>query len=317
MKMLVSVEVGVLVALLVAACNTVHGVCPSPRHGRPAFFLHMHKGGFHQTQPCLSSDLYPAGMGTMFCHLARRNRERMNDFQKAHNCNLQGDGPHVPNPILPGLGLGNAGWDCEARARYAKTTGLTFVSREMPLFAVADLEAAARCRDHLMPIVGLRPPLIRIASNVRVHGLKVPQILDWLQSDHPQPTGRDVFLGSRWVNNYYTRMLNGPLVYQLPLGGVTREHLEHAKQVLQNLFEVILTSDTIDTDVDMARAALGWHGRKPIRREPTTDSTNVTLSLLVAEPSLAQLLHEHNRLDHELYNFALGLKRQSCSTVPR
>lgn len=106
------------------------------------------------------------------------------------------------------------------------------------------------------------------------------------------------------VDNGQVRYLagEGGRILDVPIGGVTREHLELAKQRLEAMFFVAIM-ERFDESMVLFRRTLKW-------RKVNYGRSNVTKQRKKKDeitPEHRALIARHNKLDTELYQFALEL----------
>lgn len=125
---------------------------------------------------------------------------------------------------------------------------------------------------------------------------KETRLEDWIASRPDQ----DVW----HVDNGQVRYLagEGGAILDVPIGQVTREHLELAKQRLADMMFVGVM-ERFDESIVLLRRALGW-------KKANYGRSNVTKSRKKKdEIDAAQrdLIRRHNELDTELYQFAIAI----------
>lgn len=106
------------------------------------------------------------------------------------------------------------------------------------------------------------------------------------------------------VDNGQVRYLagEGGRILDVPIGEVTREHLERAKQRLEEMFYVAIM-ERFDESMVLFRRTLKW-------RRVSYGRSNVTKQRKKKDeitPEHRALIARHNELDTELYRFALAL----------
>ena len=143
----------------------------------------------------------------------------------------------------------------------------------------------------------IRHPISRIISNIEWHDISIVDLETWLTTSTIDPLTA-VWKGSAAVDNFYIRTLLGEKVFLLPLGGITRFHLEEA-MVLLSKFEIIMILEEIESDSIQAKALLGVDLTrvKPTRSGDQKEKKEWTTALM-------DQLKKQNELDMELYEWA-------------
>ena len=242
--------------------------------------------------------------GTLFCDVATHNCAEHEVPED--NCNAVGEEYRLGNVTLA-LDDG-AVWcplhsfpvvkSCATRIAAARAHGLRFMGLERYLdgppchgirYVTIMREPEARARSLLKHMIragggrcvaGAREVRARSMHASAWHALK----------QHPA-----------LMNNHYTRSLLGPSAYALPLGGVVQHHLDLAKRVLSEAFELVLPlADLHSTAVSrMLRHVMCWQETNvtQIAREQGRASEFGHVKLLLDR---ADLLRQYNALDAEL-----------------
>ncbi|EDQ90076.1 uncharacterized protein MONBRDRAFT_7338 [Monosiga brevicollis MX1] len=276
---------GLLLMLAVTAGVVTALPKPFDRNNRTIYHFHIHKCG-----------------GTSFCADAVANNETVPDGFPRSNCNGQGDNPQGSHAIG---GKYNENFDCDGRL--AAMGNVTYFQTEN-VFNQRMLE----CPDRLLIGMQMRHPIRRIISHISYETR--------LRSDNtakaraetfsPRPNS-DTRYGSATVNNYYIRSLLGSVVYEAPLGTITRAHLEAAKRVLDQF--VIFILEHAEWHEEMLACYYDWDERAQ-QAEGTHLRDSHGSSSAWAEENLDDewraKLEELNALDLELFRYAVGLSAE-------
>ena len=269
------------------------------------YYAHVHKSG-----------------GTVICRLAEMNGEVFDAFASEnhfqHNCNCKGDGPDAEvNGWVPGYDR-----SCEERAHLKSS--FQMVERWLDSHTCGASHGMARAimiRDPLDRIISAAPFEAEANAHVKVKqlvkqamqaiqpgatvGLKAPEALNGTHM---------VGYGTAAWDNFLTRTLGGPEVFQLPARSLNATHLQQAKERLMN-FEIVMMLDEFDTDSAQLAHVLGWE--RLVVQEHLPKRSKAAERLLRAEHtanpfSQEQLreLTEVNQLDIELVCYARALARE-------
>jgi len=245
--------------------------------------------------------------GTGICTLAKLAGYKVT----GSNCNLPEDGPWSLN-ITKRSPFG-AFESCEERAAFIEKTGLGFTAEERYF----DGEICPQFRYMTV----FRHPISRIISNMIYDRYLPAQIMTWARKDTPATamSGKTPI-----VDNYFIRTLNGVKGYFLPLGGVTREHLERAKELLLQ-FSVVMTLEDYENTSMQLRVGWGWPKSRAVINKTKDQLRNGSYRLYIASlranldkplsPAEMEELKELNALDIELYEFAAALAHNKTQTV--
>lgn len=238
-------------------------------------FIHFHKVG-----------------GTGLCLAAQRNGELV-DMES--NCNSQ-EGL-VKNLIEPLIAEEFAQLSCADQ--YDSLRIYSFVATETFL----ELQS---CPQYFLYITNVRPPLERIQSHLTAHNMSASDTVKWLKGAQ-RPTGHlEHGIVEAFFDNYYIRFLLGPSVFYMPVGSITRDHLELAKRKLRETFAVVVPLN----DQQIVRECL-----EPITRwyDLEFGIKNPNQGYLAQNASALDFLEQANSLDMELYRYAINISL-SCKT---
>merc|ERR1719188_164017 len=138
---------------------------------------------------------------------------------------------------------------------------------------------------------------------------KEESVVGWLTESNPDQRHGWLFSYAAY-NDLVVRLLNGPEVMLMPRGALNASHLERAKQRLQE-FDVVMTIPSLPSDWWQMVDKLGW------RPTPNPFDTPVVLARhhFQVSSQIQTLLQEHNKLDLELYAFAVQLAEARTRAV--
>lgn len=268
-----------------------------PTSRLPVVFVHMHKSG-----------------GTVMCHLAYDNGERLRGDWVSQNCN-------DPQEDIGHLQLGDT-TSCETRIRRAANVSYQSLERWLD---------RQLCPGNFQYATLLRDPLDRMVANFNFARRKMAYARDISVDDVMRLTlpGQVSFVNGQQLldasmpayDNFYIRVLCGPDVYLLPAGAIRREHLEWAKARLDQ-FSVVMTHENITRHARQLTSRLGWpklamncaqqedsvHFQEdaPWVREILCQHASDIASSPFTNTQMA-LLKKQNALDYELYCYATAL----------
>lgn len=242
-----------------------------------------------------------------------KRAETLETLPQPHaNCNARGDG--VVRRRGPG-GLYNQGLSCQQRITDLKQHGVTYFQTEN-IFHRTNLD----CLTDMQLLVTLRKPMSRVISHIRYERMfQKDGVKHFRDASFNDVAREDPRHGSATVNNFYIRTLLGVSVYQLPLGEITRQHLEEAKRVLQDFAVLILEQH--DQNDALLECYMGWprkdgngdSAKKVINK--TGGSMDQFVAQNVDQEWIAKL-EEINLLDAELYEFAVQLSADQLAKCP-
>lgn len=260
---------------------------------RPVFFLHMSTAGgtsvcrWAQDQPCARVPACGAN-----CNLHCR-----------HPWDWRSHCPGQPACSRPAKLCKTpfATGACDALAQYVRRKNLTFMASETMLFE--------RCFQRFHYVTILRDPVERLRSLLeRRRGAQDPNMrLSRLLSrlfafNTSEPSS---LMGTPALDNYLTRLLLGPPVFFLPLGGVNASHFRAAARVLAK-FAVAIPIDNLTTSgVRWLAHAIGYRG-VPVRSNLHSKHRATTASgrLGALSERHLRLLRSLNRYDTQLVALA-------------
>ena len=200
------------------------------------------------------------------------------------------------------------------RDDHTRGRSLRFWSTENPVLAPID------CHTYVDYWVALRQPVDRALARIhkvysRVEGSQHLTPLYLLPSVSPEQAivalrnttwmaGAHEFSGTATLNDWYTRSLNGPAAYRLPLGAIGEKHLAIAQAWLFRAAVVVPTAN-----LSMLPRLLGvpdvMMKRMVSRGHSLYGSGGVPASPKLAE--LKALLELRNKIDLRLYGYASQL----------
>jgi len=193
---------------------------------------------------------------------------------------------------------------CNGLADYANSKNYTLEGNENYLVS-----------DGVCPqfwnVVILRDPIERLVSHLS-ELTRIPEKSPWrfrevrvgdaLWNPHnltPQTIFQEIPILS---DNFYIRSLLGRDVYRLPLGGVTKEHLEQAKKVVEKFDLVLLKSSSLMDDI---QHLMGWTCHASRRMGQSDDYVDDLRSAW--SPEAWAQVRKQNSLDLELVEHARKL----------
>jgi hypothetical protein len=109
------------------------------------------------------------------------------------------------------------------------------------------------------------------------------------------------------LDNFMVRCLTSLENFEMPFGHVTRSHLEQAKAHLDS-FAVVGITEQFDRSLQALCGRFGW----PRVSAPRLNATSGRLRRDDLSARDLDLVHEHNRLDAELYRYAAELLASRC-----
>ncbi|KXZ43926.1 hypothetical protein GPECTOR_77g23 [Gonium pectorale] len=130
--------------------------------------------------------------------------------------------------------------------------------------------------------------------------------------------GRDVYFppdardAAHWLalmpaplNNYLIRSLLGEAVFNLPAGEIRREHLDTARTLIAQQYDVLLVLEDAELSARVMHYGLGWtHDLRELHANDQTDGPDDD-----GVPSDVDNLWPYNALDLELYKFGMTLAK--------
>ena len=285
---------------------------PFVRAGRPILWTHVHKVA-----------------GTSICELAKNNSEHMRG-QGALSCNLCVDNSRVcqtqqTQRPMPALCADGTPGECTFRGSISCTErrGMKAASSFMAQERFVDDQA---CADDLVHGIMLREPVDRLISNTayaqsrgwnasaeEVLALVVPGGAPWTPGGSCTARHCPIIEQTSFAyDNMYVRTLLGSSAMELPIGGVTRDHLAAAKARLSTYAVVLLLSEFEAQSVQLLDR-FGWE-YSALGRDPNPPDSTPPWEF--NDEQLEQLAVA-NALDYELYCFATHLAAARTSESER
>ncbi|GLC64395.1 hypothetical protein PLESTF_000156700 [Pleodorina starrii] len=260
--------------------------------------------------------------GTTICQLARGNGCKSESFAPHTNCLIAKfhDEPRYLDGNFHQMLHGKTKTKCDKgfktmhprtkiscteRRRWLQRKGYTLYANEYTAFGgQTDPGEAHACRN-MLTVLQIRHPRDRVISHIRHvwHAYRVHcgedrrlYFSDGHNTSHwsgimPAPT-----------NNYLIRSLLGQAVFNLPVGGITRAHLDLARIRLVEQYDVVLVLEDHELLRQALRAGLGW-GVTERHANPSHSDPEDGL------PSDLGALWELNDLDVELYHLGVLMAR--------
>ncbi|KAG2496979.1 hypothetical protein HYH03_004985 [Edaphochlamys debaryana] len=257
--------------------------------------------------------------GTTFCQLAQRNGCSTEDFRHKENCLIEAfdDAPRyvdlaVHNALRPpgvatrcddmakGVAPRAQEVSCGERRSALRRAGHSVYSNEYTAVGGAEHPAHAHHCGNMLTVLQVRHPHARVVSHIKHM---------WHAYSKRCKGDRDVYFeGGRdaetWgrllpaaMNNYLIRSMLGEAAFRLPVGAITREHLELARVFLAQQMNVILVLEEARLSFHSLRYGLGWWDFLEHANSAPADTAE-------GVPASLELLWERNALDVELYDFA-------------
>eukprot|EP00927_Polykrikos_kofoidii_P040807 TRINITY_DN34815_c0_g1_i1.p1 TRINITY_DN34815_c0_g1~~TRINITY_DN34815_c0_g1_i1.p1 ORF type:complete len:354 (+),score=59.93 TRINITY_DN34815_c0_g1_i1:120-1181(+) len=239
---------------------------------RNVLWLHMHNYG-----------------GTMMCQEAARQGERT----PPANCNWENCSQQTRLV------------SCAHKARSARFS-FSMLERE--------LQPSDLCQPDVLYGTMLRDPIMAMESTMRDNNFDMSRIVEILTTGNTNLTESHTGCLPAWdsyehFDNFATRSLSG--AYMLPPRGVTRDHLEAAKQRLRNM-DVLLILEELRQHTVQLSVTLGWdlslmHPEKHVQaigfEHPRTHF----------DDDVREFLQSVNALDYELYAFGRRLAAEKSA----
>lgn len=248
------------------------------RSPKPIIHLHLHNSA-----------------GSTFCSIGNIAGERVN--LGYDNCNLRWNKSHFYDGPFGNISESPS---CQTRLLQMskENVSMSMIERYMN-FAEGDW-----CPTLFHYSVILRNPTDRAMTTLRINGRNDSQkAMQLLTTVGNRTVSKDWLHSHATYNDFTVRSLNGPEVMALPVGAVTREHLETAKDRLK-LFDVVIDLDNAGTDRIQLTDKFGW----PYHWLGAAFKYNPRGNKVAnVPPDLAELLRVNNRLDMELYEFGREL----------
>ena len=122
-------------------------------------------------------------------------------------------------------------------------------------------------------------------------------------------SGRNNRIPAGFRDSFQTRALAGASTHGLPDGGTTAEHLKAAKARLE-LFDLVLTVESLNDDVTMLAAAVGWAPPNMTAGRRGSKS-NSDAQLAALDSTTRAALEAKIAFDDELYRHAQALSAKA------
>lgn len=114
------------------------------------------------------------------------------------------------------------------------------------------------------------------------------------------------------VDNYQLRWLISRPMGEVAPGEVTRSMLDEAKWNLENAFSVVGLTERFEESLSCMARAFGW---SDLEGQENRNTNPIRPALDEVDPSTLAAIHETNRLDVELHEFACALFEQQCAQL--
>ncbi|GIL45113.1 hypothetical protein Vafri_2044 [Volvox africanus] len=264
--------------------------------------------------------------GTSFCQLAQDNGCHSEDFGWG-NCLIKAfnDGPryfnitqHMQLPAdgvqtrcakgFKGMQLRTREVSCIDRRLRLQELGYSLYANEYTaLGGTKDPTLAHPCRN-MLTVLEIRHPYERVISHLKhawfMYGYHCGDDREKVYFADGHNTTHWISLMPAVTNNYLIRSLLGEKVFQLPIGAITRDHLELAKTFLAEQYDVILVLEDKSIFGPTLRYGLGWdkHERHANVRPEGKNSDRCL-------PADLEALLNLNWLDVQLYSFGTLMAR--------
>ncbi|EFJ47532.1 hypothetical protein VOLCADRAFT_105092 [Volvox carteri f. nagariensis] len=268
--------------------------------------------------------------GTSFCQLAKTNGCNTEDFGY-HNCLIEefDDKPRYFDPDVhrqlsvtktrtvkkthcnePFKNIRYRAMEvsCTDRRTRLLELGYTLYANEYTALGGTEDPALAHPCRNMVTVLEIRHPYSRVISHIK-HGWFT---YGWkCKADREKVYFRGGHNASQWnalmpaaTNNYLIRSLLGEAVFNLPLGAITREHLDLARNFLAEQYDVVLVLEDKPLFAHTLKYGLGWAiSERHANSRPDNEESNGGL------PADLDSLLGHNSLDVELYQFGVVVAR--------
>ena len=253
-----------------------------------------------QIRPSLVRIAHFSGTGgTTLCNVALRTSwVKMSNFQRSHNCNVNGSGPSTWQPV-PRLKAPTHWWSACSHPGH-RTNWIQYEHAWHVEFP---------CNRSVKHIGLVRAPWERFRSILKAHffyerspqetAARLAAARDCL---HGRPCAANV---TRLVDNHYVRFLMGAVSDAIPFGGMTEAHLAHCERVAKG-FDLWIETNTLGNETALARlkSALGAPVAPLLHKNAhganlTADARSVLSHIDALQPAFDR----HNVLDEALYRF--------------
>ena len=250
--------------------------------------------------------VHPSGSGgTTLCRLIKQTEgARMTEFRKIHNCNPDGAGPKTRQNMTP-----DSPW---RRCNYAKERGVRMYNW---LFLEYEFDVDYPCAQNVKHVMLFRDPWKRTYSLLvkRKEANELPlifsQFVELMTSETVDTeSSTDLRELVRKNDNAYIRFLIGSQrAYAIPFRGITREHLEMAKRVVDG-FDLLLETEDLNRAGTLLTHVLGDYFRFPGDTTSLKKNEHHQPTLPSNYDNMRRLFEELNSFDRELYEYMVTVK---------
>lgn len=262
------------------------GTTPSLRnHRKPFFWYHLHKSA-----------------GTNICQLAQENDEVIPSLTPLSNCNWSPDDHHRWFRMLKQSGR-DAPANCSQRLKLWNDTRFTWSQIERPfdlkaMFCPLSFSYATALRDPIQSLESMLSFFDPLEPRNQLERQKDVQcFLRGFTESCPDKLGHAE--DSLWIyfDNPIVRLLGGPEIMELPLGGVNSSHSDKVLELL-TMFDLVVCVDELDSNAtqNRFRTILGWSSTVMGQHSMSSPKT---LLLTDADKVVASNMNAH---DYKVYN---------------
>ncbi|GIL50126.1 hypothetical protein Vafri_6434 [Volvox africanus] len=197
---------------------------------------------------------------------------------------------------------------CTARRMWLRRYALNVYANEYTAFGGIKSPVLAHPCRNMFTVLQLRHPYDRVISHIKfawiIYLLRCGE-RDSRAVYFKHGNGTDVWsaLMPAPTNNYLIRSLLGEVVFNLPRGAISSEHLEIARELLAKQYDVLLVLEDRDLFQMSLRYGLGFQRLNPRHDNKTPKSSEESL------PGDLEQLYELNKLDLQLYQFGVLMAR--------
>eukprot|EP00930_Biecheleria_cincta_P079341 TRINITY_DN6713_c0_g1_i1.p1 TRINITY_DN6713_c0_g1~~TRINITY_DN6713_c0_g1_i1.p1 ORF type:complete len:332 (+),score=33.80 TRINITY_DN6713_c0_g1_i1:122-997(+) len=276
---------------------SIPGTTTQRKHRKPYFWYHIHKAA-----------------GSTVCKLAEANHEILHAPSAMLNCNWIYDQNHQwVRRLLPTL---DEVKNCSQRLEEWERTKFSWSLIERPFS-----HTAMFCPESFGYGVALRDPIKLLESMLNyVDPLEslfksrddqyeatpeqlVQCLLRNMQESCPYKLGQAENSVWMFFDNPVVRLLGGPEVMELPLGGVSSTHANKVLELLVK-FDIVTIVEEMDSDASHKKFQdiLGWNVTSLAGRSRSNENSDKALLLTDAEKDIARDMNKH---DYLVYNYFL------------
>ncbi|GLI63123.1 hypothetical protein VaNZ11_006029 [Volvox africanus] len=197
---------------------------------------------------------------------------------------------------------------CETRRKWLQSSAQNAYANEYTALGGIKSPALAHPCRNMLTVLQLRHPYARVISHMKFAWLIY--VLRCGERDaravylkHSNRTDVWSALMPAPTNNYLIRSLLGEVVFNMPPGGISSEHLDIARDLLAKQYDVLLVLEDTDLSKIALQYGLGFQRLKARHDNKTPKGTEESL------PKDLEQLYELNKLDLQLYQFGVLMAR--------